>query len=78
MLSQVVSGTNRLFVRAIARVQNKTRKVSSGGIHNALLSTFRSGILSSEKSVLSMYGGPQGTPHSQRENTANKKNSLQT
>ena len=32
VLSQVVSGTNRLFVRAIARLQNKTRKVSSGGV----------------------------------------------
>ena len=29
VLSQVVSGTNRLFVRAVARLQNKTRQVSS-------------------------------------------------
>ena len=30
------------------------------------------------REISEYYGGPQGTPLSQRENTANKKNSLQT
>ena len=41
MLSQVVSGTNRLFVRAIARLQNKTRKVSNGGVWRHIQRSFK-------------------------------------
>ena len=57
VLSQVVSGTNRLFVRAIARLQNKTRKVSSGVVWRNTQRSFKhfpQWHFSSEKSVLSM------------------------
>ena len=54
--------------------------ISSVNISHLPLCNYDAPITSQVSSIATavMYGGPQGTPLSQRENTANKKNSLQT